>query len=98
MATITVFTATLREKAQAIRSVLDDHKALHQQLWGQIQSDTNSLPSDVRSANEGANAPWNSNVDTHYDHYYQLARAMEIAADAYESGDHNVQLSFTPTN
>ncbi|BCL80907.1 hypothetical protein ccbrp13_33720 [Ktedonobacteria bacterium brp13] len=98
MTTITVSTKVLREKARLIRSLLDESKTAHQNLWGQMSATAGMLPSDLCSTHEYANNPWNSAIATHYENYYQLARAMEDAADAYERGDKNYQISFTPSN
>jgi uncharacterized protein YukE len=96
MASFTVSTAVLREKARLIRTLLETSKATHQSLWQQMANTAGTLPSDIHATHEYANNPWNSAVETHYQNYYQLALAMEAAADAYERGDKNVQLSFTP--
>ncbi|HEY7415560.1 MAG TPA: hypothetical protein VH593_10235, partial [Ktedonobacteraceae bacterium] len=68
------------------------------QLWTQITGNAGQLPSDLVSSHDYANAPWNNAVGTHYDNYTRLAQAMEEAADAYERGEKNFQLSFTPIN
>src|SRR5215469_16360042 len=98
MATITVHTEVLRQKARLIRSLLDESQTAHQQLWTQITSNASQLPSDLASSHNYANSPWNSALGTHHDNYTRLAQAMEDAADAYERGEHNFQLSFTPPN
>lgn len=96
MPTITVSTAVLREKARSIRTLLDQTKTAHQQLWSQINANNNTLTEDLRGANEQANLPWNTAVETHYERYYRLAQAMENAANAYERDEKNTQASFTP--
>jgi uncharacterized protein YukE len=98
MATITVHTEVLRQKARQIRSLLEESKTTHQQLWTQITGNAGQLPPDLASSHDYANAPWNDAVGTHYDNYARLAQMMEEAADAYDRGDKNVQLSFTPSN
>jgi len=98
MATITVHTDVLRQKARQIRSLLEESKTAHLQLWTQITGNANQLPSDLASSHDNANAPWNDAVGKHYDNYTRLAQMMEEAADAYDRGDTNVQLSFTPSN
>lgn len=95
---IKVSPEVLREKARLIRSILDESKTNHQILWGQMSGAAGMLSSDLRSTHEYANNPWNSAFETFYENYYQLAVAMETAADAYERGDKSVQLSFTPTS
>lgn len=98
MATITVHTEVLRQKARQIRSLLEESKTAHQQLWTQITGNASRLPSDLASSHDYANAPWHDAVGTHYDNYTRLAQMMEEAADAYDRGDKNVQISFTPSN
>lgn len=95
MATITVSTDVLREKARLLRSLLDERKVAHQNLWRQMTSTVDKLPADLRASHEYANTPWNSAIETLYENYYQLAHAMEAAADAYERGEKDFQLSFT---
>jgi uncharacterized protein YukE len=97
MATITVSTDVLREKARIIRRVLHDNKIAHQNLWKQMSSSATTLPSDIYASHVHANNLWNSAMEAHYDHYEQLARAMELAADAYDRGDKNFELFFTPS-
>ncbi|HEY1350372.1 MAG TPA: hypothetical protein VGF67_12185 [Ktedonobacteraceae bacterium] len=98
MPVLKVSPETLRAKARLIRSILDESKMNHQILWEQMSGVAGMLPSDLRSTHEYANNPWNSAVEIFYNNYYQLAVAMENAADAYERGDKNVQLSFTPSS
>ncbi len=98
MATITVHTEVLRQKARQIRSLIEEGKTTHQQLWTQISGHADQLPTDLASAHEHANAPWNDAVGKHYDNYSRLAQMMEEAAEAYERGDKNVQRSFTPVD
>lgn len=98
MATITVSTDLLRAKARIIRALLDEQKAAHQQLWAQISTQASMLPADLRASHAYANNPWNKAVQEHYDNYYQLALNMEAAADAYDRGDKNFQISFTPSS
>lgn len=95
MTTIIVSPDALREKARLLRQLLDERKATHQSLWKQLSNVATMLPSDLRSSHDIANSPWNEAVETMYDNYYQLAQAMEAAANAYERGDKNVQISFT---
>ncbi len=95
MATITVSTDVLREKARLLRSLLDERKTTHQNLWRQMTSTADRLPADLHASHDYANMPWNGAVETLYDNYYQLAQAMEAAADAYERGEKDFQLSFT---
>ncbi len=55
MPTITVSSSTLREKARAIRKILDDQKTAHQQLWTQMKTQVSQLPADLRSSHRHAN-------------------------------------------
>jgi uncharacterized protein YukE len=98
MATITVSTEMLREKARLIRELLDESKITHQQLWAQISAQAGMLPRDLRATHIYANSPWNKAVEASYENYYQLALNMEAAADAYEQGEQNLQISFTPSS
>lgn len=98
MATITVSTDMLREKARLIRAWLDQSRIAHQQLWGQISTQASQLPSDLYATHLYANSPWNKAVENFYQDYYQLALNMEAAADAYDRGDKDIQISLTPTN
>jgi uncharacterized protein YukE len=98
MATITVDTAMLREKARFIRELLAESKAAHQQLWSQITTQASLLPRDLYATHSYANGPWNKAVEALYQDYYQLALNMEAAADAYDRGEKDFQISFTPSN
>ena len=98
VAIITVSPDILREKARLIRKLLDENKAAHQQLWLQVSTQVNALPRDLAASHAYANTPWNQAIEEHYANYYQLALSMEAAADAYERGDKDVQISFTPAN
>jgi uncharacterized protein YukE len=95
MTKIIVSPEALREKARLLRQLLDERKMAHQNLWNQLSNVASTLPADLRASDEIANSPWNEAIGTIYDNYYQLAQAMEKAADAYERGDKNVQISFT---
>ncbi len=98
MPTITVSPELLREKARLIRNLLEQSQTNHQQIWSQIIGQVSLLPSDLRITHSYANNPWNAAVKTFYANYYQLALHMEAAADAYERGDTDIQLSFTSSN
>jgi uncharacterized protein YukE len=98
MATIKVSTDVLREKARLIRALLEESKTTHQQLWTRISAQAGMLPNDLTDTHIGANNPWNSAVEACYANYYQLALAMEAAADAYERGDKHVQISFSTSS
>lgn len=94
MPTITVSTSVLREKARLIRKLLEENKAEHQQLWNQISAQVSLLPRDLRSSHAVANTPWSRFTEEFYDNYLQLAIAMETAADIYEGGETDIQISF----
>jgi uncharacterized protein YukE len=94
MATITVSPEMLREKARIIRALLNERKAAHQQLWAQMSANARQLPIDLTSTHFYANSPWNQAIEAQYANYYQLALNMEAAANAYERGDYNFQISF----
>lgn len=98
MATITVKTAVLREKARLIRELIAESKLAHRQLWSQITTQATLLPRDLTATHNHANNPWNQAVDEFYENYNQLALLMEAAADAYERGDKDIQISFTPSS
>jgi uncharacterized protein YukE len=98
MPTITVSPQELRETARFLRTLLDERKTMHQSLWRQMELTASMLPSDLRGSHHYANNPWNEAVETTFANYYQLALNMEAAADAYERGDHNVEVSFTFPN
>ncbi len=95
MTNFSVSTSVLREQAHNLRTLLDERKASHQILWAQLSERANTLPSDLRSSHEIANAPWNSAIETLYENYYQIALCMEAAADAYEHEEKDIQISLT---
>lgn len=86
--------AMLREKARLIRTLLEESKANHQQLWTQISTNAGMLPRSLAASHSYANSSWHKAVNAHYEHYHQLALNMEKAADAYEKGDHTVKNLF----
>ena len=98
MPTINVSPEVLREKARLIRALLEQSKMDHDSLWGQINTQVSLLPKDLRASHAHANNPWHAALTTFYENYLQIALAMEAAADAYEQGDHNSQISFTPSS
>lgn len=81
MTTIIVSPDMLREKARLIRRLLDERKIAHQNVWNQLSNVASTLPADLRQSHEIANSPWNDAIGTIYENYYELAQAMEAAAD-----------------
>ncbi len=97
MTSFSVSTTALREQARILRTLLDERKAAHQSMWGRLSGFADELPSDLRSSHEIANVPWNSELETLYENYYQIALCMEAAADAYERDEKDIQISLTQT-
>ena len=96
MPTITVSTFVLRAKARLIRTLLEENKREHLQVWNQMSAEVSLLPRDLRASHALANNPWHGAVQEFYDNYVQLATAMEAAADAYDNGETEIQFSFNP--
>lgn len=94
MATFTVSTATLREKARLIRVLLEESETSHQQLWAQISAQVTALPRDIAATHFGVNTPWNTAIGGHYENYHQIALNMGTAADEYEKDEQDVKNSF----
>lgn len=95
MPTLIVSPQQLREAARLLRTLIDERRTIHQDLWRKMELTAQMLPSDVRSSHHFANDPWNEAVEKALTNYYQLALNMEAAADAYEQGDTTIGISFT---
>ncbi len=94
MGDLTVSTVTLREKANLIRTLLEESKMNHQYLWSQISAQVAMLPRDIAATHFHANHPWNTAIGNHYENYHQIASNMHTAADEYQQSDQDVATSF----
>ncbi|HEU5382350.1 MAG TPA: hypothetical protein VFV38_43610 [Ktedonobacteraceae bacterium] len=94
MASISVSTAILREKARRIRALAEQGLTQHCLYWAQMNTTRDQMPKDLRNSHEYANNPWNQAVEAHYNNYYNLATSMEQAADLYQAHEKDVQSGF----
>lgn len=94
MGDLTVSTVTLREKANLIRTLLEENKMNHQYLWSQITAQVGALPRDIAATHFHVNHPWHEAIRDHYENYQQIASNMHMAADEYQDSDQDVATSF----